>query len=241
MNNVTLYLADKKNIEGGWLSLHAARRYAVHGLSRDKLPILASVLRAEAPKIVSWRGKEMERLLDVKEELTFYRITESMALRDEYFSNQYHKIWLVGSQLEILLRCCGFGSLLLIPQLFFSSYHPCEPLLSWGYQMVAAVLFFGLLGASFSAAGSLMKFDSTAKIPERVANQFVTIARALFGSGVGLTGYAFYQSKLLQIRFGADGEPGSAFTIAFLFGFGGEFLIAQVLGTLGSRQTEPQK
>ena len=111
----------------------------------------------------------------------------------------------------------------------------------WGYQMVGAVLFFGLLGAAFSAAGSLMSTDAVARIPERVANQFVTIARAFFGSGIGLAGYAFYQSKILDLHFGNESGPGGAMTIAFLFGFGGERLIAQVLGSIGSRQAEPQK
>jgi hypothetical protein len=242
VGNVQYYLREKENIEGGWLSLHAARRYTVYALSRDKLPMLASVLRAEATKIMYWRGEEMKDLLDVKDEaLTHDHITKAMALRDEYFSNQYHKIWLVGRQLEILLYSCGLGFLLMIPLLVFSSRHPGAALVSWGYQMVAAVLFFGLLGAAYSAAVSLMGADATARIPERVANQFVTTARALFGSGVGLAGYAFYQSKILDIHFGGDCGPGSAFTIAFLFGFAGERLIAQVLGTLGSRQSVSQK
>ena len=240
--NVEAYLAAKENIEGGWLSLHAARRHTIYGLSAPELELQASILRAEAPKIVSWRGKEMMNLLGVPDQdLTADRIVEAMALRDEYFSNQYHKIWLVGSQISILLYCCGLGLLLLIPFVVTSSRLLESSMTPWGYQMVGAVLFFGLLGAGFSAAGSLMNTDAVAKIPERVANQFVTIARALFGSGIGLAGYAFYQSKILDLHFGNESGPGSAMTIAFLFGFAGERLIAQVLGSIGSRQAEGQK
>jgi hypothetical protein len=237
IDNAQDYLDKENNIEGGWLSLHAARRHAMYGLSPAERELQASVLRAEAPKIVSWRGKEMEKLLAVEnEKLTVHRITNAMALRDEYFSNQYHKIWLVGSQIAILLYISGLGLLLLVPFIVSSSRHPGGDLSPWGYQMLTAVLFFGLLGAAFSAAGSLMRADATAKIPERVANQFVTIARALFGAGAGLAGYAFYQSKLLGVHFGNDCGSGSALAIAFLFGFAGERLIAQVLGTLGSRE-----
>ena len=240
--NVAAYLAAEENIEGGWLSLHAARRHAIYGLSATELELQASILRAEAPKIVSWRGKEMMNLLAVPDQdLTADRIVEAIAIRDEYFSNQYHKIWLVGSQISILLYCCGLGLLLLIPFVVTSSLQLESSMTPWGYQMVGAVLFFGLLGAAFSAAGSLMNADAVARIPERVANQFVTIARALFGSGIGLAGYAFYQSKILDLHFGNESGPGSALTIAFLFGFAGERLIAQVLGSIGSRQGEGQK
>ena len=75
------------------------------------------------------------------------------------------------------------------------------------------------------------------KIPERVANQFVTTARALFGAGAGLAGYAFYQSKVLDIHFGGDSIPGGALAVAFLFGFAGERLIARVLGSLGASKS----
>jgi hypothetical protein len=155
---------------------------------------------------------------------------------DEYSSNQYHKIWLLGHQLAILLIITGLGLFLLAPIVVFYSSHPEGTLAPWGDQMVAAVLFFGLLGAAFSAAGSLMSAGADAKIPERVANQFVTSSRALFGAVAGLAGYAFYQSKVLDIRVGSDNGPGGALAVAFLFGFAGEQLIAHVLGALGARK-----
>jgi hypothetical protein len=162
-------------------------------------------------------------------------VIRSMELRDEYFSNQYAKIWLMGSQLFALLMTCGIGLVLLVPFLFASSQNQERTLAPWAYQVVAAVLFFGLLGAAISAAGSLMK-DRTSGIPERVGNQFVTHARAWFGAGVGLAGYAFYQSKLLNINFGSDHSVSGAFAVAFLFGFGGELLIVRVLGSVGTEK-----
>ena len=196
----------------------------------------ASMLRAEATKFSSWRADEMKNLLSVKDEhLTASHITNAMALRDEYSSNQYHKIWLLGRQLAILLITTGVGLLVLLaPLVVFYSRHPEGTLAPWGYQMAGAVLFFGLLGAAFSAAGSLMSGGADAKIPERVANQFVTSSRALFGAGAGLAGYAFYQSKVLDIRLGSDNGPGGALAVAFLFGFAGEQLISHVLGALGA-------
>ena len=42
-----------------------------------------------------------------------------MALRDEYAANQYHKIWLMGDQLGVLLKICGLTLPLLAPLIVF--------------------------------------------------------------------------------------------------------------------------
>jgi len=254
MDVIQYYLkSENKDVEGGWVCLHAARRYTVNALDLNELKIQASVLRAEATKFTSWRAKEMEKLLSVKEEQLKKEnelgedqrlekeqreqeelkalVIKAMELRDEYFSNQYHKIWLMGSQLRTLLVSFGIGAGLLVPFLISSTRQPEIPLAPWGYQVVAATLFFGLLGAAISAAGSLMS-DRVSGIPERVGNQFVTNARAWFGAGVGLAGYVFYQSKVLDISIGSDRGWAGAFAAALLFGFGGERLIVRVLGSV---------
>lgn len=204
------------------------------------------MLRAEATKFQSWRSDEMKKLLSVEDkELTAGRIIDAMALRDEYSSNQYHKIWLMANQLAILLGLCALGIPLLAPLVVFFSHHPDGTIAShldatigvWGYQMVTAVLFFGLLGAAFSTALSLINATGQARIPERVGNGFVTIARAIFGAGTGLAGYAFYESNILNIRVGSENGPAAAFAVAFLFGFAGEFLIARVLQSLGANKS----
>jgi hypothetical protein len=246
LDQVAHYLKARRNVEGGWICLHAARRHAIHLLDRVDLPLQASMLRAESGKFSSWRATEMKNLLSVKDEqLTCSHIMNAMALRDEYFSNQYHKMWLVGNQLAVLLISCGLGLLLLVPLVIFFSLHPEGTLnthpeatiTSWGYQMVTAVLFFGLLGAAFGAALSLINATGETRIPERVANGFVTSARALFGAGVGLAGYAFYQTKILELHIDADSGVGGALAVAFLFGFAGERLIGGVLGSLGASKS----
>jgi 8-oxo-dGTP pyrophosphatase MutT (NUDIX family) len=243
LKEVEHYLETRRNVEGGWVCLHAARRCAAYGLSRAELVLQASLLRAEAPKLSSWRGVEMKQQLAVDDEqLSSSHIVNAMALRDEYSSNQYHKIWMLGNQLRVLLIICGLGVLLLIPLVAFFTRYPNSTISpatlgaisDWGYQMVSAVLSFGLLGAAFSAALSLINATGEIKIPERVANSFVTLTRALFGAGVGLAGYAVYHSKVFDIHIGSnmDTGPAAALAVAFLFGFAGERLIALLLGKL---------
>jgi len=241
LQNVAHYL-ESKDVAGGWVCLHAARRHAIYGLGTADLQIQASILREEATKFSSWRSKAMQTVLgDKSATVTVDQVVNAMALRDEYFSNQYHKIWLMANQLFILLILSGFGLVLFIPFVVYFSCHPeSQTVATWGYQMVTAVLFFGLLGAAFSAAASLMS-ATEARIPERVGNYFVTITRALFGAGAGLAGYALYHSKLLDIRIGsggADTGPAAALAMSFLFGFAGERLIAGILlGKFGQSKT----
>src|SRR5215471_19775968 len=70
MKTIKQYLEnDNKDVEGGWVCLHAARRYAIHALDLNELRIQADALRAEAPKLKpSWRACEMVRLLPVEVE-----------------------------------------------------------------------------------------------------------------------------------------------------------------------------
>jgi 8-oxo-dGTP diphosphatase len=247
LEEVEHYLRTRRNVEGGWVCLHAARRFAVYGLSPAELALQASMLRAEASKISSWRGAEMKQQLAVDDrKLTATPIVNAMALRDEYSSNQYFKIWLLGNQLTILLIVCGLGLLLLIPLIaFFTRYangkiSPAEGVISqWSYEMVTAVLSLGVLGAAFSAALSLINATGETKIPERVANSFVTLTRSLFGGGIGLAGYALYRSTIFDIHVGSgvDTSPATALAVAFLFGFAGERLIAGILGRLGETKS----
>lgn len=134
LGNVAHYLKKRsKDVEGGWVCLHAARRHAIHGLGAEELPMQASMLRAEATKLSGWRARGMQNLLSVKDEqLTAVHITNAMTLRDEYSSNQYQKIWLLGDQLALLLIITCLGLFLLVPLIVFYSWHPEGMLAAWG-------------------------------------------------------------------------------------------------------------
>jgi 8-oxo-dGTP diphosphatase len=237
LGNVKRYL-EVGDIEGGWLSLHAARRNMVFGFSRTELAIQAAILREETAKVSSWRGKVMKSILAATDDrLAADHVREAMAVRDEYAANQYHKIWLMGDQLGVLLKICGLAVPLILPLVVFFSRHPEGSLPPWGYQMVTAVVFFGLLGAAFSVAQSLIKDTNEARILERVANHFVTIARTFFGGAAGLAGYAFLESQVIHITFGTANSTGGALAIGFLFGYAGERMIARVADSVSAQKS----
>ena len=89
----------------------------------------------------------------------------------------------------------------------------------------------GYLGAAFSSAQSLIK-PSDLKIPERVANHSVTIARVIFGAVAGLAGYSFLEARILPIT--VLQGIGAELMIPFVFGYAGDVAIAGIVPKLTS-------
>jgi 8-oxo-dGTP pyrophosphatase MutT (NUDIX family) len=231
LKNVQQYLG-RKDIEGGWYCLHSARRLAIFGLDGPEIADRARILREESRKLSSWRGKAVLKILSPDNEVTATRLEEALALRDEYAGNQYHKIWLMGDQLGLLLWI-SLGALVLL--LLTLRTVPVNTSI-WDYRLVATVLLVGVLGAGFSAAQSLIAGTGGNRIPERVANHFVTIARTFFGATAALAGYVLYQSGLFSIKVG-DGGMGAALAIGFLFGYTGEKLISRIADSVSTSKS----
>jgi hypothetical protein len=237
MKSAEKYLSDR-DIEGGWFCLHAAKRHAVFGFSDEEVAIRSSILRKEGDKLLGWRREALLELLSGNEvEKSRDRLVQAMAIKDEASADQYHKIWLLGDQLGVLVIVSFASSVLYCISLLFLKFMRVSPdwgWQEWGFRRVSVVLLFGLLGAAFSATQAIFQLPETMRIPERVQNRLVTIARVLFGSVGGIAGYAFYQSKVLQLSFGSPGALGAELALGFIFGYGGERLIAKVAGSVGA-------
>jgi 8-oxo-dGTP diphosphatase len=216
LNNVQRCLVSN-DIEGGWFCLHAAQRYAVFGMNATELANRAHVLREEALKITSWRAEAIESLLAVgNESLTAERVADAMALRNEDSTNQYYKTRLTGDQLRVLLILCGLAAVALAPFLFLSGRIP----------MVAAVLFFGLLGSTFCSAQSLI----LGRVESRISNLFITLTPVLFGAIAGLAGYAIYEYMAVLTFHTGERHTSAVLGLAFLFGCLGQRLLARIAG-----------
>jgi 8-oxo-dGTP diphosphatase len=201
------------DIEGGLLSLQAARRYAVLGLNASELGARAQILREEARKIFSWRSAAIQRLLALPDEmLTAARVAEAMNLRDEDSTDQYYTTRIAGDRLRVLLLICGLGAMILLPL----------TLLPRPGGVVAPVLLFGLLGASASSAQSLIH----GKRGSRAPNLYVMLAPVLFGAMAGLAGYAIHQYLVFMLDPGQP-HPNALLTLAFLFGCLGQRVLAR--------------
>jgi hypothetical protein len=238
LNCADQFLKDG-DIEGSWQCLHMAERQTVYSFNDEELKLRAMLLQKESSKMTGWRVDAMQELLKAQP-ITHTKVELAMALRDEYDGNLYHKIWLTADQLGLLAWISFPLSALLLPLVIHShmrgvgaAHDDPNP---WGWAMVLAVLYLGILGSTFSAAQSLMSLTiDSSRIPQRVANHWVTLIRCLFGSVAGIAGYAFYRSGLVNIRIGNDSDAiAVSLTVAFIFGYAGEKLIARVAETLGN-------
>jgi hypothetical protein len=208
---------ESNDIEGGWFGLHAAQRYAVFGMNQTELANRAHVLREEALKITSWRAEAIENLLAVSDDrLTAECVADAMSLRNEDFTNQYYKTRVTGDQLRVLLIICALGAVAVAPFLLLQGRIP----------MVAAVVFFGLLGSTFCAAQSLI----LGRNETRISNLFITLTPVLFGAVAGLAGYAIYEYMAVLTFHSGERHTSAVLALAFLFGCLGQRFLARIAG-----------
>jgi 8-oxo-dGTP diphosphatase len=216
LNNV-LRCLESDDIEGGWFGLHAAQRYAVFGMNQIELANRAHVLREEALKINSWRGEAMESLLSAGDgQLTAEKVADAIALRNEDASSQYNRSRMTGDHLRTLLIICGLAAVAMSPFLFLPGRIP----------IVAAVLFFGLLGSTFCSAQSLI----LGRNESRPADLFITLTPVFFGAVAGLLGYAVYEYMPLLTFHSGERHISAVMGLAFLFGCMGQRVLARISG-----------
>jgi 8-oxo-dGTP diphosphatase len=214
LNNV-LRCLESDDIEGGWYGLHAAQRYAVFGMNQIELANRAHVLREESLKINSWRAEAMESLLSASEDhLSAENVADAIALRNEDFSHQHFKAAIIGDRLRVLLIICALAAVAAAPFIFLPGRTP----------MVAAVLFFGLLGSAVCSAQSLIAGRSHAA----ASNLFITLTPVMFGALAGLGGYAIYEYMPSITFHSGDRHISAVMALAFLFGCLGQRLLARL-------------
>jgi ADP-ribose pyrophosphatase YjhB (NUDIX family) len=239
-----------EDVEAGWHLLNQAKRWTLYGFNDVEILNRALVLFQESEKLTPWRKDAVRGLLSGLKErppaVAIENLVEATRLRDEHAEDRYHKIWLMADQLGILLWLAFVAPvslLLILVGILAHSDQTLASLVDWDWHLILAVLLFGILGAGFSAAQSIIRSSAkNAPIPERVSNHWVTTARALFGAVAGLAGYAFLQSKIFSTTV-VDGKIGSMLAISFLFGFTGEKLILGIVAKAvgGNRSDEDQR
>jgi hypothetical protein len=86
------------------------------------------------------------------------------------------------------------------------------------------VLFFGLLGATFCSAQSLILGRNESRIP----NLFLTLTPVFFGAIAGLAGYAVYEYMAVLTFNSGTRHISAVLGIAFLCGCLGQRLLARM-------------
>lgn len=213
---------ESKDVEGGFLCLHAAQRYAVYGMNKSELMARAYILREEARKISSWRCEAMQSLLSIPDdEITAERVMEAMALRDEERTNQYYRMRLVGDHLRTILILCSVAVVALLPFVLLKS----------SARMVALSLLFGLMGACFSAVHWLMR----GRNDSRISNVFVMLTPVLLGGVAGMAGHSIYEYLVWALNLTTP-HLGGDLALAFLSGMLGQRVLARFAVTQSQKR-----
>jgi hypothetical protein len=189
---------DRYDADGAWSSLQAARRALINGMSDAQLGSEVIAVREESTKLASWRRAAIVSLLTEPPLTDKARLICACKIRDDYFVNQYHKVRLTSDQLIVLGAITSVAFILTL--LAITRCH--EQMGNWEWPYVCAIVGLGIVGSGFSVAQSIIGMVNTTRVPEYVANYWVTAMRTLFGAVTALAGHAFYASHIIKIQFG---------------------------------------
>ncbi|MFA8435019.1 MAG: hypothetical protein ACEPOZ_10930 [Marinifilaceae bacterium] len=226
-------------LDEAWKCFHEAKRLEIYDCSTSELIVHARILREESVKLKEWRRKAVLSLVGNEDSsfgtcLTSEQVYRAMLIRDEHYSNQYHKNNLIRGQLRLLLL------LLIVFLMFvFIYFHRNFPFRStliredslshcsciWG------VLWFGLLGATSSAVLYVRKSYKGTRIPEIVSNVYITLSRIVIGAAFAVMIYILLKTNLaaeLKIFSFEISQPFDYFALAFSSGFTERFALSAI-------------
>lgn len=207
---------ENKDVEGGWVALRAARRYAVRGLTHAELTARAQLLRDQSFKMLTWRGMGIQRLLAVEDDsVTPARICDAMLLRDEDDAEQVQRERIAAQRLGLLLIVCVAGGAALVS----SSY------ISGAMQYRALLGFLGLLGSVLSAGQQIIRRREAG----RIFGAITVIALALIGALAGLAAEPIYQYAARSITLKHSFNL-AVYPLAFLLGYAAERSLSYFAG-----------
>ena len=231
------------NIQQGWAAFKAAQRaILMNPNDPDAVRRAAIVLRREAKKLDDWRAEAIKDLIcnsegKLREDLGNLddksladnlraRVLDAIALRDDGANTTYHKISLRRRSLFQLFLVLSIGIVICLAL----SYYKKIPAPFNETQRIAAVILFGVLGATISVAQGLLAADVKAKIPAQQIGAFIVWMRPGIGAAAALIAYALvFANKQLNIitPLISDDFPIIA-VIAFAAGFSERFIVGAI-------------
>jgi len=239
---------NRGDIDGGWRAVHDAERSVIFGLTGPELVARAATLRAEThAKLRGWRYRATESLWstlkltdwqktsatlkDEERSQLEQAIVESLKVLNEHSDNLYHRMLLVGKQLNYLVLACivllistGIGSRLLAP-----------PGSQYTWVHLGAIAIAGALGGVASAMYQLSRVGE-AKVPEALLYGLVTLGRPLVGAVSALFVYAVIQSGIISLIKPSDVLFGAGLVLGFVAGFSEQFVLSTVAKVSGRDQ-----
>jgi hypothetical protein len=241
---------NRRDTSCGWGALHDAERFMVFGMNDTELVARACSLKAEThAKLKGWRVQATDSLFaplklvdwlqangNLKNDdriLLQQAVLESLTVLNEHSDNVYHRMRLVGKQLNFLVTACA----ILLAGTFAASYFLVPSDSKFSLVHLGAVALSGALGGVVSAMYQLSRLGE-AKIPEALLHGLVTSGRPLVGAASALFVYAVIQSNIISLIDASKVTLGAGLVLGFVAGFSEQFVLSTVAKVSASEKRE---
>ncbi len=243
---------EQRDLDGGWGALHDAEKFLVFGLNDVEVIARAISIKAEAQKKLGagWRSQAVEGLLgtlNLKEclktggvmkpgerRLVEQALVESLTVLNEGSDNVYHRMHLVGTQLNFLVAVCAY----ILAATLFGSFLLADPDSEYGWGRLVAVAMAGALGGVVSAMFQLSRVGE-AKIPDALLYGLITTGRPLLGAASAIFIYFVMQAKLISFFTAPAGSSLEAgVVVGFVAGFSERLVLKAVDKFAGAEKAD---
>ena len=172
--------------------------------------------------------KDATSLKDEHRTLVRHVVVESLSILNAHSDNLYHRLGLVGLQLNYLVGWCGF----LIGVVLLGAYLFVEPGSTFDWGHLTAVALAGALGGVVSAMFQLSRVGE-AKIPDALMHGLITSGRPLVGAASALFIYAVMHSRLISLIDASEVSLKAGLVLGFVAGFSEQFVLGTVAKVTG--------
>jgi len=243
---------ERGDLDGGWGAVHDAERFMIFGYKDLELVARAVSLKAEAQEKLGggWRSQTVETLLaplnlkdclkaggplNPKERgLLEGALVQSLAVMNESSDTVYHRMHLVGKQLNFLVVVCAF----ILAATLWGSYLLADSDSVYAWERLTAVALAGALGGVVSAMFQLSRIGET-KIPDALLYGLITHGRPLLGAASALFMYFVMQAKLISFFNATEGTGLEAgVVVGFAAGFAERLVLKAVNKVTGTEEAE---
>jgi len=172
--------------------------------------------------------RDTTSLKDEHRTLVRHVVVESLSILNEHSDNLYHRLGLVGLQLNYLVVWCAF----LIGVVLLGAYLFVEPGSTFDWGHLTAVALAGALGGVVSAMFQLSRVGE-AKIPDALMHGLITSGRPLVGAASALFIYAVMHSGLISLIDASEVSLKAGLVLGFVAGFSEQFVLGTVAKVAG--------
>lgn len=231
-------------IDEGWKLLHEARRMEVYSNENFRKATIIQ-LREEASKLNAWRSESVYKIIGFKDDkdrlgaVSAEELEKALQIRDEYYHTLYYTNRLTRGQFNWLF-------FILVALIISGLFYICYSGISVETQMdkmtvvnFTGILLFGLLGSTTSTIFYFRKSQSSARVPEILGNNSITMSRIFVGAGFSVFIFVFLNSEIAQAIDIFKFEIKSCyafFTIAFVSGFSERLALNSIQKIIGKKE-----